>query len=168
MISSHFSDEGPHRGEGYGYEIGGDRKRRRFAPYESGRGNADKERVCLDNLNGVCRRGEDCKFSHEMEERQVCRDFLNNMCRRGSDCRFSHDRENDRGRKICLHYLNGKCRMGAECKFVHKENNERVCGDWLNGQCDRGPRCRFQHPPDMAPEILPEDRRDVCRDYLNF
>jgi len=172
MISSHFSDEGPQQGEGYGYEAGGDRKRRRFAPYEGGRGPASEKRVCLDNLNGVCRRGEDCKFAHEEQERQVCRDFLNNVCRRGSDCRFSHDRENDKGRKICLHYLNGKCSMGAECKFVHKEvsalSGNEVCKDWLNGRCDRGHRCRFQHPPDMGSERLPDDGRDVCRDYLNF
>ncbi|GAB5363473.1 hypothetical protein AAMO2058_000886200 [Amorphochlora amoebiformis] len=52
--------------------------------------------VCFDFLNGVCSRGDNCKFAHKSEwkPKKICRDIrLNGTCTRGEKCVFSHDLE---------------------------------------------------------------------------
>ena len=52
---------------------------------------------------------------------QVCRDFVNGVCKRGDTCRFSHS---ERDRPICGDNLTGKCTRGDKCKFRHIDPRE--------------------------------------------
>ncbi len=58
--------------------------------------------VLRRRVQGVCSRGDKCKYSHDLativhfnsKEKGICFDYLRNQCHRGLLCRFSHDLSN--------------------------------------------------------------------------
>lgn len=104
-----------------------------------------KEQICFDFTKGQCRRGEHCKFSHDVgyiievnsQEKGICFDFLKGTCTRGVMCRFSHDLNNlkpmidqstpkkeaiGKGKKkapICYDFVKNTCSKGQYCKYSH-------------------------------------------------
>merc|ERR1712105_322868 len=48
-----------------------------------------------------------------MAAKGVCKDFLNKVCKRGDNCKFSHvgaKKSASRLRAVCKNFLNGKCK----------------------------------------------------------
>lgn len=57
----------------------------------------------------------------------LCRFFLSGNCRYGQNCYFSHDIENShRESSVCKYYLLGCCAFGENCFFQHTTNNGRT------------------------------------------
>lgn len=76
-----------------------------------GRINSDGVEVCLQWMQGRCRRGKKCKFAHqlviEQNEKtvQVCRLWVSGKCRRGTKCKYAHvepDKEGNEGGQILI------------------------------------------------------------------
>ncbi|KAM4893648.1 E3 ubiquitin-protein ligase makorin-2 isoform 1-T1 [Sylvia borin] len=55
-----------------------------------------------------------------MSTKQVtCRYYLQGVCREGSKCLFSHDLANSKSSTICKYYQKGQCAYGARCRYDH-------------------------------------------------
>lgn len=98
-----------------------------------------------------------------MIKTQICYDFTKGMCVRGSQCRYSHDIEHiakvnqNTNRGICFEHLKGSCLRGKLCKFHHDlykvtenptrriDNGSRICFDFVKGACARGESCPYSH-----------------------
>ena len=86
----------------------------RGSSYGGDRGRSD---VCFDFQKGICRRGDNCRFSHS--------GGVNQGVRRGRD-EFGDDGfrgssyGGDRGRSdVCFDFQKGTCRRGDNCRFSH-------------------------------------------------
>ncbi|XP_066954798.1 uncharacterized protein [Macrobrachium rosenbergii] len=53
-------------------------------------------------------------------ENVLCRYFKNGVCRKGDNCRFSHD-PNDKPSMICRYFLKGACNYGEKCRYEHQQ-----------------------------------------------
>merc|ERR1712030_299387 len=53
----------------------------------------------------------------------VCKNFLWGLCRRGNECKFTHPGARKAApnlRPACLNFLNGKCKLNLwQCKYRH-------------------------------------------------
>ncbi|XP_063845141.1 E3 ubiquitin-protein ligase makorin-2-like [Scylla paramamosain] len=49
----------------------------------------------------------------------LCRYFMNGVCREGDRCHFSHNRDSSRPSMICRYYLKGNCYYGRSCRYDH-------------------------------------------------
>lgn len=60
----------------------------------------------------------------------ICYDFVKGVCQRGSECRYSHDLSliartarggvsHVRSGEVCYDYLRGRCTRGSSCKYSH-------------------------------------------------
>ena len=132
--------------------------------------NAGKTRhgVCKQYLHRKsCNRGNQCPFSHNIEDVNVCILFLKEMCPRGEECENKHD-YNDKKKPICQfiitkqmlckrtdchfkHVVNrcpnydlGYCSLGDDCPWIHIKME--VCKNYLYGFCPEGPNCQYKHP----------------------
>lgn len=55
-----------------------------------------------------------------MSTKQVtCRYYLQGVCREGSKCLFSHDLATSKSSTICKYYQKGQCAYGARCRYDH-------------------------------------------------
>ncbi|XP_065122034.1 E3 ubiquitin-protein ligase makorin-2 [Paramisgurnus dabryanus] len=64
-----------------------------------------------------------------MSTKQVtCRYFLNGVCREGSRCMFSHDLNTSRPSTICKYYQRGFCAYGDKCRYDHVKPHGRGSG----------------------------------------
>jgi len=81
---------------------------------------------------------------------------IDGSCRRGSECEFSHDGppgsppriKND---TICKFWAErGHCAKGSACNFSHNfapaHRDPLVCKFWMQGRCQKGMSCGFRHP----------------------
>ncbi|KAF5836836.1 hypothetical protein DUNSADRAFT_5327 [Dunaliella salina] len=71
----------------------------------SSAGGKTNKAICFDFVKGVCERGPDCRYSHDLsliartgrggpqnqKTQEVCHDFLRGRCDRGSACKYSHN-----------------------------------------------------------------------------
>ncbi len=105
-----------------------------------------KEQICFDFTKGQCRRGEGCKFSHDVahiirvnsQEKGVCFDFLKGTCARGVMCRFSHDLGNLRVQdRMAL----GEGNPGR----ARRPSNASICYDFIKNKCTKGDACKYSH-----------------------
>lgn len=103
-----------------------------------------KEQICFDFTKGQCRRGEGCKFSHDVahiirvnsQEKGICFDFLRGTCARGVMCRFSHD----------LNNLEAQDQLGvANAGRAMRSTNVSICYDFIKNKCTKGEACRYSH-----------------------
>jgi len=51
--------------------------------------------------------------------RVQCRYFLNGVCRNGSSCAYSHELSSSKPDMVCKFYLAGKCNYGDRCRYDH-------------------------------------------------
>uniref|UniRef100_A0A8B9BX07 E3 ubiquitin-protein ligase makorin-2 n=1 Tax=Anser brachyrhynchus TaxID=132585 RepID=A0A8B9BX07_9AVES len=55
-----------------------------------------------------------------MSTKQVtCRYYLQGVCREGNKCLFSHDLATSKSSTICKYYQKGQCAYGARCRYDH-------------------------------------------------
>lgn len=59
-------------------------------------GGMRRRATCKFWLEGGCRQGDNCQYSHEQPMRmkrklELCKYFLNSICTKGSDCIYMHD-----------------------------------------------------------------------------
>ncbi|KAM6300994.1 E3 ubiquitin-protein ligase makorin-2 [Aegotheles albertisi] len=55
-----------------------------------------------------------------MSTKQVtCRYYVQGVCREGSKCLFSHDLSASKSSTICKYYQKGQCAYGARCRYDH-------------------------------------------------
>ncbi|XP_071611572.1 E3 ubiquitin-protein ligase makorin-2 isoform X2 [Heliangelus exortis] len=55
-----------------------------------------------------------------MSTKQVtCRYYMQGVCREGSKCLFSHDLATSKSSTICKYYQKGQCAYGARCRYDH-------------------------------------------------
>lgn len=103
----------------------------------------DSRAVCRFFTAGICTKGVDCSFSHELP---VCQHFLKNSCIYGDECWKLHpkaekaahkviekkvaqvptkhsDNYNSSQRGPCPFYDEGYCKYGSKCYNVHKKAN---------------------------------------------
>lgn len=93
-------------------------------------------------LQGMCTRGDKCKYSHDVativnfnsKEKGICFDYLRNQCSRGLLCRFSHDLSN----------------IAQQCQVGHPyESNAYPLSEFLTRQMKPYVDCSFTNrlPP---------------------
>ena len=84
-----------------------------------------KSRPCEFYKKGVCRKGNDCTYSHDFEVKtieKICKFHMTNSCYK-QNCLFSHDL----GIYPCKFlYIGGKCDNGTECKYSHQRLKSKV------------------------------------------
>ncbi|XP_025108196.1 probable E3 ubiquitin-protein ligase makorin-1 [Pomacea canaliculata] len=62
-------------------------------------------------------------MAHETSKSGVlCRFYVNGVCRQGSSCQFSHDRSAVSD-NVCRYYLQGSCSYGDRCRYDHVRRN---------------------------------------------
>jgi len=73
--------------------------------------------------------------SEELEQNIICRYYLNGYCKFGNKCKFSHN-ITDATSQICQFFQKGHCRNGDECRFLHivQENLPGKTEDACNSQ----------------------------------
>lgn len=82
--------------------------------------NTQSNKICNNFLNGNCKFGDKCKFSHEKEECRHFRDF--GVCKYGDQCKYIH---NKKSKGICREYEATKtCRFGNKCRYEHIEKSQ--------------------------------------------
>ncbi|XP_054022559.1 E3 ubiquitin-protein ligase makorin-2 [Dryobates pubescens] len=55
-----------------------------------------------------------------MSTKQVtCRYYLQGVCREGSKCLFSHDLSTSKSSTVCKYYQKGQCAYGTRCRYDH-------------------------------------------------
>ncbi|GAB6020202.1 putative E3 ubiquitin-protein ligase makorin-2 [Chamberlinius hualienensis] len=67
----------------------------------------------------------------------LCRYYLNGCCRGGASCRFSHDRQNSQSSMACRFYLKGHCSYGDRCRYDHVRLPSTVASTDTNNQTNR-------------------------------
>jgi len=77
-------------------------------------------KVCVHWFNrGWCLLGDKCGFLHEGPHRthtEICKFYRSGVCRKGEDCPFSHDLSKEACKQILT---NGFCKYGDRCHYSH-------------------------------------------------
>ena len=81
-----------------------------------------------------------------------CFAFLKGDCRRGENCRFSHEKED---LVLEVLQASGKLPKGRQVQAGKGKARSNRCYAFLRGNCKRGRKCRFAHEDgDLVQEIL--------------
>uniref|UniRef100_A0AC34RB49 C3H1-type domain-containing protein n=1 Tax=Panagrolaimus sp. JU765 TaxID=591449 RepID=A0AC34RB49_9BILA len=119
-------------------------------------GTKDSQDVCRDYLNGICARGNRCRFRHppDVEGRDqgivpytFCIDFQNRGCFRDT-CRFVHATSEDaeRYQRKGIVSLQLARAIAATLTINDSINGIPICKEFQTGSCSRGGnRCRYWH-----------------------
>ena len=78
-----------------------------------------KTKICEFYKRGVCKKGENCTFSHDYKLKvldEICKFHLSGNCLK-KNCLFSHDLSSYPCKYL---YLSGKCQKMLNCGFSHK------------------------------------------------
>ncbi|KAG6910201.1 hypothetical protein DXG01_012336 [Tephrocybe rancida] len=89
-----------------------------------------------------------------------CKEFIQNRCRRGDRCRFSHDIPKERAASDCsTGQQQGWGKLGSDCDPCATTKNP--CPFHAKGYCKKGTQCNLSHDtPNTTPRgETPHDRR---------
>lgn len=77
------------------------------------------------------------------EKKVPCKFFMEGRCKYGDDCPFSHNIQQQKKLEACKFYMGGYCQKGPNCVYLH---NEFPCKFYHTGQrCYAGDACKFSH-----------------------
>lgn len=75
---------------------------------------------------------------------QPCQFFLKGLCKKGEDCKYRHDIEQKPLSQLCKFHLTGGCSNKA-CLFLHDTTKYPCRYLYVTGRCDKGLECCFSH-----------------------
>ncbi|XP_051117063.1 zinc finger CCCH domain-containing protein 65-like [Andrographis paniculata] len=93
-----------------------------------------------------------------------CRHYLQGRCREGEKCKFSHDAVPLTKSKPCGHYARHSCMKGDDCPFDH-DLSKYPCNNYATqGFCSRGSDCLFSHeiPANQNLSAAPNTSKPEC------
>ena len=80
-----------------------------------------------------------------VKSKQVCQFYINGACKKGEKCPYSHDAEQIHKKELCKFFLSGKCLKGDKCLYSH-ELREIPCKFYHGlGFCENFQNCPFSH-----------------------
>lgn len=146
------------------------RKDCNFAHSEAEQRAACKKIVCRFELQGSCRQGKDCWYSHASNEATSesstavatdCEGTSNDCVKIVTKLRpktlSDHTWEVRAAQKakvqLCKFWLKNNCQQ-ENCRFAHGLEEQRAaygrikCRFYMQGRCSKGARCCFLHPAD--------------------
>uniref|UniRef100_A0A7E4VFQ5 C3H1-type domain-containing protein n=1 Tax=Panagrellus redivivus TaxID=6233 RepID=A0A7E4VFQ5_PANRE len=122
-----------------------------------GGGGPGGDDICRDFLNGICARGNRCRFRHPENENgptnqpntpyTFCIDFQNRGCYRES-CRFVHATAEDAERYQSKGFVSLPLARAIAATLTINDsiNGIPICKEFQTGACSRGNnRCRYWH-----------------------
>uniref|UniRef100_H2YZX6 RING-type E3 ubiquitin transferase n=1 Tax=Ciona savignyi TaxID=51511 RepID=H2YZX6_CIOSA len=66
-----------------------------------------------------------CHNSQPWTNKVLCRYFLHGVCKFGEDCRYSHDTK-DPSDMVCRYYQAGQCTYGDKCRYDHVKSDKEI------------------------------------------
>lgn len=84
------------------------------------------------------------KLDHSSnKKKQVCQFYVNGACHKGNECTFSHDvQQIKRITELCKYVLTGSCNKGEECLYSHDFKSFPCKFFHAIGYCENGENCR--------------------------
>ena len=80
-----------------------------------------------------------------VKKRAICQFYVNGACKKGENCPFSHNAEQIHKKELCKFYLSGKCTKGENCLYSH-DLAEVPCKFYHGiGFCENLQNCPFSH-----------------------
>ena len=153
-----------------------------------------KKGLCHKFQQGLCDRGNECKFAHVTETECVPGEAV------GSEAAVVEEiipeapvilNGAEEDAPICQNFEKGKCKRGNNCRFRHmsvtgsseteasrpieaasvvEESNTpdiSICVNFLQGNCYKGKSCRFAHPEDDEETREAKRSSDYQRRFQN-
>ena len=86
-------------------------------------------------------------------KKTICKFWMEGLCKKGDDCLFSHDGKPHKTRnevmkeEICKFYMMGSCMKGEECPYSHDLQKVPCKYFHAKGYCSAREACRFSHQP---------------------
>ncbi|XP_055330631.1 uncharacterized protein LOC129583000 [Paramacrobiotus metropolitanus] len=83
------------------------------------------------------------EFRPPKEKKIPCKFFVEGRCKYGDQCPFSHNIPQTKKLEACKFYMGGYCQKGVNCVYMH---SEFPCKFFHTGQrCYSGDACKFSH-----------------------
>ncbi|CAL1567341.1 unnamed protein product [Knipowitschia caucasica] len=87
----------------------------------------------------------------------TCRYFLHGVCKEGENCRYSHDLKSSKPvTMICKFYQKGACAYGERCRFEHSKVKEELPLPSHTPTLKSRPESKLQPEPGTGPGARPE------------
>ncbi|KAK7898731.1 hypothetical protein WMY93_019584 [Mugilogobius chulae] len=83
----------------------------------------------------------------------TCRYFMHGLCKEGENCRYSHDLMSSKpANMICKFYQKGTCAYGERCRFEHSKVKEELPSAHPPSEPQSRPESRPEPRPGPAPD----------------
>ncbi|XP_075568558.1 E3 ubiquitin-protein ligase makorin-1 isoform X2 [Pelecanus crispus] len=88
----------------------------------------------------------------------TCRYFMHGVCKEGDNCRYSHDLSTSQSAMVCRYYQRGCCAYGDRCRYEHTKplKQEEVTDVNLDAKIYPSVSSDFASLPETVEEIIDE------------
>lgn len=121
------------------------RRKNRWDPEEKPEDKVDpslqKPSMCMPFTEGLCKKGSECPFAHNLRELQpggfkprLCPSYGQGECPRGKVCVFAHDAKElppNFKTVVCASFKQGLCRKHGICTFAHGDDELKFFQDLM-------------------------------------